>query len=266
MDILKEIDDFFASMKKKALDAFIKIEGKDLVEQRVWDSPSGRTVLNITRGKVFEKVSLCLTNKRKKIPGSVNLPDIMKDLEKSKDTEVIMKVFEICSHMANPKVPVGNISLRYRKAKEGRFAGGTDLSPYFPFKEDVEFFRKEMQNLCKRHGKQYEPMREQLQKNFWLKYRNEPRGGCNGIGFDVSDEEFPFIKDLAETFLKTYISIVEKRKDEPFTEAEREKQLYRRGRWVEFNLVEDEGFRFGLEMGIDPEIMVLQTLPPLVRF
>jgi len=266
MDKLEEIDSFFASTKKKALDAFRRIEGADLVEKRVWNTPSGITELNIIRGRVFEKVSLCRTDKKKKIPESVNIPAAMKDLGEIKNIEVIMKVFEICSHMANPKVPVGNISIRYRKAKEGRFAGGTDLSPYFPFEEDVELFRGEMQSLCKRYGKEYEPMREKLRQGFWLKYRNEPRGGVNGIAFDVPEEEFNFVKELVETFLKTYISIVEKRKDEPFTQEEREKQLYRRGRWVEFNLVEDEGFRFGLEMGIDPEIMVLQTLPPLVRF
>ena len=266
MDNLREIDDFFDSMKKKALENFTRIEGADIVEKKVWNPPDGTTELNIIRGRVFEKVSICRTNKIKKIPASVNVPHAMKDVAGSKNSEVVMKVFEICSHMANPKVPVGNISIRYRKSKEGRFGGGTDLSPYFPFKEDVELYRNEMMNLCRKYNKEYEPMRKKLEQSFWLKYRNEPRGGCLGIGFDVHEDEFDFIKDLLETFVRTYTSIVERRKDEPFTQEEREKQLYRRGRWVEFNLVEDEGFRFGLEMGIDPEIMVLQTLPPLVRF
>jgi len=266
MDNLREIDDFFDSMKKKAIGNFTKIEGADLVEKKIWKTPDGTAELNIIRGKVFEKVSVCRTNKIKKIPASVNVPEAMRDVAESKNTEVVMKVFEICSHMASPKVPIGNISIRYRKAKEGRFAGGTDLSPYFPFEEDVELYRDEMKNLCKKYGKEYEPMRKKLEQNFWLKYRNEPRGGAHGIGFDVHEDEFDFVKDLLETFVKTYTLIVERRKDEPFTQEEREKQLYRRGRWVEFNLVEDEGFRFGLEMGIDPEIMVLQTLPPLVRF
>src|SRR3972149_9397314 len=120
MENLKKIDDFFDSMKRKALENFTRIEGADIVEKKDWNPPDGTTELNIIRGKVFEKVSICRTNKRKKIPPSVNVPDAMKDVAESKDTEVIMKVFEICSHMANPKVPVGNISIRYRKTKEGR--------------------------------------------------------------------------------------------------------------------------------------------------
>src|SRR3990167_2435501 len=109
MDKFQEIDSFFDSMKKKSLDNFIRIEGADLVEKRAWNTSSGTTELNIIRGKVFEKVSVCRTNKIKKIPESVNVPEAMRDVAESKNTEVVMKVFEICSHMSSPKVPIGNI-------------------------------------------------------------------------------------------------------------------------------------------------------------
>lgn len=266
MNIPNEVTSFFTSLKSKVLSEFNRIERKDKTQKRVWNTPAGQTELNIIRGNVFEKVSVCQSSKKRKIPDSSYVPETMSDLKEDSGVDTIIKVFEICSHMANPLVPVGTISLRYRCAKEGRFGGGTDLSPIFPFEEDMDFYRSEIQGVCKKYNKEYEPLRMALQKSFWLKYRNEPRGGAIGIAFDVPEEEFEFVKDLGETFLKTYVEIVKKRKDEPFTEEQRERQLYKRGRWVEFNLVEDEGFIFGLEIGIDPEIMILQTLPPILRF
>ncbi|RMF95037.1 MAG: coproporphyrinogen III oxidase [Candidatus Schekmanbacteria bacterium] len=105
-----------------------------------------------------------------------------------------------------------------------------------------------------------------MKKTFWLKYRNEPRGGLVGIAFDFPASEFDFAKKTAEIFIDTYFKIVEIRKDEKYTDEERERMLFKRGRWVEFNLIEDEGFRYGLEIGVNPEVMILQTLPPTVKF
>ena len=123
-----------------------------------------------------------------------------------------------------------------------------------------------MIKLSERYGKSYEEMRERLINIFMSKYRKRLRGGGLGISFETDDEGFPMVKDCGKSFFATFTQIVKKRKGEKYTAEEREKLLTSRAKWVEFNLVEDKGFIRGVELGIPPEPMILQTLPPLVRF
>jgi len=256
----------FDGLREKALSRVFAIEDSDKYEKKIFESAGGATTLSIIRGKVFEKISICRGEKERDIPKDAEIPDNMKDLKNLPGGKVYMQVFEICSHMMNPKVPVGTLSLRYRSSSNGRTGGGTDLSPYIPFKEDTELFSGNFKKVCANFSKDYDGLRENLKKTFWLKYRNEPRGGLAGIAFDLPAQEFDFIQTVGNTFIDTYFSIVEKRKMEPYTEEERNYLLFRRGRWVEFNLIEDEGFKYGLEIGVNPEVMILQTLPPSVKF
>jgi coproporphyrinogen III oxidase len=252
MGLAKEVSAFFNEMKEKALRSFKEIDPTGKVDEKVWSFPIGEMEVRTIRGNVFEKVGISNVNLNVILPGN------------NKSTTV--KVFEICAHMKNPKVPIGTISLRYLISDKGRFMCHTDLSPTFPFEDDSNLYKGEMIKLSERYGKSYEEMRERLINIFMSKYRKRLRGGGLGISFETDDEGFPMVKDCGESFFGTFTQIVKKRKDEKYTAEEREKLLTSRAKWVEFNLVEDKGFIRGVELGIPPEPMILQTLPPLVRF
>jgi coproporphyrinogen III oxidase len=252
MSVEMEVGGFFNETKERALRSFREIDPTGKLEEKVWSFPIGKMEVRTIRGKVFEKVGISNANFKLTLPGS--------------DKQTTIKVFEICAHMLNPKVPVGTISLRYILSDNERFMCHTDLSPTFPFEEDVNLYRGEMIKLSERNGKDYEEMRKNLINTFMSKYRKKQRGGGLGIAFQLGSEGIPMVKDCGETFLNTFTRIVEKRKEEKYTAEEREQLLNNRARWVEFNLVEDEGFIRGVELGIPPEPMILQTLPPLVRF
>lgn len=252
MDTEKEVLAFYKEMRDRALETFSKIDPKGEVDEKTWTLPIGTMEVKTIRGEVFEKVGI-----------STAILDVMSP-RNNKQTRV--KVFEICSHMKNPKVPVGTISLRHLQSDEGQFMCHTDLSPIIPFEDDINMFKDEMTKLSERNGRNYEEMNEKLVNTFMSKYRKEPRGGGFGIAFEADNSGFSMMKDCGETFFRVFTQIVERRKDEKYSEEERENLLRKRARWVEFNLVEDEGFIIGLNLGMPPEPMIVQTLPPLVRF
>ena len=150
------------------------------------------------------------------------------------------------------------------------FGGGFDLTPFYPFDEDVLHWHRTARELCEPFGAQtrYDPHKHWCDEYFFLKHRNETRG-VGGLFFDDLHEnferDFAYLRAVGDGFLDAYLPIVERRRDTPFGERERQFQLYRRGRYVEFNLVFDRGTLFGLQSGGRTE-SILMSLPPLVRW
>jgi coproporphyrinogen III oxidase len=179
-------------------------------------------------------------------------------------------------HPRNPYVPTTHMNVRYFEARaEGKepawwFGGGFDLTPYYPFDDDVIHWHTVARDLCARFGDDvYARFKRWCDDYFYLKHRGETRG-VGGLFFDDLNSGgftqcFEFMQAVANGFPDAYIPIVEKRKKTPFAEREREFQLYRRGRYVEFNLVYDRGTLFGLQSGGRTE-SILMSLPPRVRF
>ena len=179
-------------------------------------------------------------------------------------------------HPQNPYIPTTHLNVRYFEArKEGAqpvwwFGGGFDLTPYYPFDADVVHWHSTARDLCAPFGADvYGKYKRWCDEYFFLKHRNETRG-VGGLFFDdlnawEFDRCFAFMRAVGEGFLDAYVPIVEKRKNIPFADREREFQLYRRGRYVEFNLVYDRGTLFGLQSGGRTE-SILMSLPPRVRF
>jgi coproporphyrinogen III oxidase len=150
------------------------------------------------------------------------------------------------------------------------FGGGFDLTPFYPHDEDVRHWHSVARDLCEPYGEQvYARYKRWCDEYFYLKHRGETRG-VGGLFYDDLNEGgfercFDFTRDVGQGFLDAYLPIVERRKDTPWGERERQFQLYRRGRYVEFNLVYDRGTLFGLQSGGRTE-SILMSLPPLVRF
>ncbi|EGQ8316162.1 oxygen-dependent coproporphyrinogen oxidase [Vibrio cholerae] len=179
-------------------------------------------------------------------------------------------------HPKNPYVPTSHANVRFFIAeKEGEapiwwFGGGFDLTPFYPFVEDGQHWHQTAKNICAPFGAEiYNEHKAWCDRYFYLPHRNETRG-IGGLFFDDLNEWpfeqcFAYMQAVGEGYTQAYVPIVEKRKNTPFTERERQFQLYRRGRYVEFNLVLDRGTLFGLQTGGRTE-SILMSMPPLARW
>lgn len=179
-------------------------------------------------------------------------------------------------HPNNPFVPTSHANVRLFVAEqEGAapvwwFGGGFDLTPYYGFDEDCVHWHRTARDACAPFGDGLYPrLKRWCDDYFFLKHRNEPRG-IGGLFFDDFseggfDNAFAFMRAVGDAYLPAYLPIVERRKDVPWAQRERDFQLYRRGRYVEFNLVQDRGTIFGLQSGGRTE-SILMSMPPLVRW
>jgi coproporphyrinogen III oxidase len=179
-------------------------------------------------------------------------------------------------HPKNPFIPTSHANVRFFIAeKEGEapvwwFGGGFDLTPFYPFEEDVVHWHQTAKDLSEPFGDDvYTRYKKWCDQYFYLKHRNETRG-VGGLFFDDLNSWdfttcFEYIKAVGQGFMEAYIPIMNKRKDHPFQESHRQFQLYRRGRYVEFNLVFDRGTLFGLQSGGRTE-SILMSMPPLARW
>lgn len=223
----------------------------------------GRTCV-IQDGEIFEK-------------GGVNISEVHGELEPTfaeklpgSGLEFFATGISLVLHPASPRVPTVHANFRYlERGGHGWFGGGADLTPYGLEEEDARHFHRTWKDVCDRHHPDYYPrFKKECDEYFHLKHRGEARG-VGGLFFDYLDEEpdkiFEFWTEAGARFLDSYLPIVERRRSEPFTERERNFQLWRRGRYVEFNLVYDRGTVFGLRTGGRIE-SILMSLPPVVHF
>ncbi len=179
-------------------------------------------------------------------------------------------------HPRNPYVPTSHANVRFFIAKKDNaapvwwFGGGFDLTPYYGFEDDARHWHQTAKRACEPFGADIYPRyKKWCDDYFYLKHRAEPRG-IGGLFFDDLNEPdydtcFAFMRSIGDHYLPAYTPIVKKRRNYPYTEREREFQMYRRGRYVEFNLVYDRGTLFGLQTGGRTE-SILMSLPPVVKW
>lgn len=179
-------------------------------------------------------------------------------------------------HPQNPYVPTSHANVRYFAASKPEettiwwFGGGFDLTPYYGFEEDAIHWHQTAKRACEPFGEEVYPRyKAWCDEYFYLKHRQEPRG-IGGLFFDDLntwnfERCFRFMRSVGDHFTEAYLPILQRRKEHPFGQGEREFQLYRRGRYVEFNLIYDRGTLFGLQSGGRTE-SILMSLPPVVRW
>jgi coproporphyrinogen III oxidase len=179
-------------------------------------------------------------------------------------------------HPHNPYMPTSHANVRFFIAeKDGEdpvwwFGGGYDLTPYYGNQEDCEHWHQTAKNACDPFGKEMYPrLKKQCDSYFYLRHRDEPRGvgglffdDFNQLGFEQS---FAFMQAIGDSYVEAYLPIMQRRREQAYGERERSFQLYRRGRYVEFNLVYDRGTLFGLQTGGRTE-SILMSMPPMVRW
>ncbi len=177
-------------------------------------------------------------------------------------------------HPRNPYIPTSHANVRFFIADKPEpiwwFGGGFDLTPYYPFEQDVRDWHQAAKNICLPYGEDVYPrFKKWCDEYFFLKHRNEPRG-VGGLFFDDLNQwrferSFAFMRAVGDGYLAAYLPIIERRKHTAYGERERHFQLYRRGRYVEFNLLYDRGTLFGLQSGGRTE-SILMSLPPSVKW
>jgi coproporphyrinogen III oxidase len=224
----------------------------------------GRTRV-LEGGNVFEKAGVNFSS----VFG--NLPEeFAAKIPLGTGTDFFATGVSLVIHPVNPMVPAVHANFRYlEKGDTVWFGGGTDLTPCYPHADDAVHFHSVLKAACDRHDPDHYPrFKKWCDEYFFLKHRGETRG-IGGIFFDYlqgdTEKNFAFVSDAGGVFLDAYLPIVKRRMNENYDSRQRDYQLYRRGRYVEFNLLYDRGTIFGLETRGRTE-SILMSLPPLVRW
>ena len=271
---LQAVHEYFRNLQDEVCFVLESEDGKGRFREEAWDrveGGGGRTRV-LEQGAVIEKAGVNFSRvRRTELPAAAS----------ARRPELAGRSFEavglsLIVHPHNPYVPTTHANLRFFTAnKEGEapiwwFGGGFDLTPYYGFEEDAVHWHSTARQACEPFGRELYPrLKQWCDEYFFLPHRNEPRG-IGGLFFDDFDEggferSFGLTRSIGDHFLPAYLPLVSRRKSAPFGERERQFQLYRRGRYVEFNLVYDRGTRFGLESSGRME-SILISLPPLARW
>ncbi len=271
---IKSFIEYLLNLQKKITENIENIDDQAKFLSDKWerDEGGGGESKILRNGKIFEQAGVNFSHVRgKSLPPSAikTRPDLV-------DKEYEATGLSLVIHPQNPFVPTTHANLRFFSAQDRGnepvwwFGGGFDLTPYYPFLDDVVFWHKNAYEACKGFGDSYYPkFKTWCDEYFFLKHRNETRG-VGGLFFDDFNElgfekSLQFVQSVGDQFLNAYIPIVKKRMNHPFSQEQREFQLYRRGRYVEFNLLFDRGTLFGLQSGGRTE-SILMSLPPQVRW
>jgi coproporphyrinogen III oxidase len=294
-DSKERVGSFLRSLQDSICQKLEAVDGSGTFKQDAWERPEGgggrsRVLLN---GGLFEQGGVNFSE----VWGEHLPPSIVQQRPEAAGHGFYATGTSMVLHPHNPYVPTVHLNYRYFEAGPvWWFGGGIDLTPYYPFLEDVVHFHSTLKTACDRHSPDYYPtFKLWCDEYFYLKHRQETRG-VGGIFFDYQDgtselyqgpdpkgpaachstqigvppqrsweDLFAFVQSCGEAFLPAYVPIAEKRQGQAHGDVERNFQLYRRGRYVEFNLVYDRGTIFGLQTNGRTE-SILMSLPPLVRW
>ena len=274
--------DWFSSLRDRICAAFEQLEDEapaDLYSDEAgqfeltpWQrAAGGGGTMGMLRGRLFEKCGVHVSA----VHGPITAQ--MAQVMPGKEGQTFYATgISLIAHMTNPRVPAIHMNTRFITAGDDTwFGGGSDLTPVLDIQRSQEApdaiaFHAAMQAACDPHHPDwYEKYKQWCDEYFFLPHRNEPRG-IGGIFYDRHnsgdhERDFAFTRDVGEAFLDIYPKIVRHRMAEPWTLADREEQLIRRGRYVEFNLLYDRGTMFGLKTGGNVE-SILSSMPPEVRW
>ncbi|HIF18376.1 MAG TPA: oxygen-dependent coproporphyrinogen oxidase [Cycloclasticus sp.] len=272
---IQRVKEYLLSLQDSICSSLEALEDNGVFSEDLWerggDSGGGRTRV-LEGGDVFEQAGVNFSHVRgDSLPASAtqHRPELAGRNFEALGVSLVM-------HPSNPYVPTSHANVRFFIAeKEGEdaiwwFGGGFDLTPYYGFEEDAVHWHQQAQQACEPFGERvYAEYKKWCDDYFFLKHRNEPRG-IGGLFFDDLnaggfERSFELMQSVGNHFITAYEPIVSCRKDLPFSQREKDFQLYRRGRYVEFNLIYDRGTLFGLQTGGRTE-SILMSLPPQVSW
>ena len=270
---IDEVRNFLTDLQKSIITMICNFDEKEFLEDK-WERNEGGGGLTclLEKGSIFDKVG-------------VNFSDILGDKLPAAATNIRPELLgrnyramgvSVVSHPKNPHVPTAHLNVRLFVAFRDNsapiwwFGGGFDMTPYYGYEEDAIHWHKTAHDICEPYGKNiYSEYKKNCDEYFFIKHRKEPRG-IGGIFFDDLNiwefkKCFEFIKSVGNGFISAYSPIIEKRLNTSYDEKQKDFQLYRRGRYVEFNLVYDRGTLFGLQSNGRTE-SILMSMPPIVKW
>jgi coproporphyrinogen III oxidase len=266
---------YLQHLQAKIIEALELVDGKTFLHDS-WQRPEGGggNSCMLEGGNVFERAGVGFSHVLgNKLPPAATIahPEAAGRAWEAMGVSLVM-------HPRNPYAPTVHMNIRFFMAKAVSeadediwwFGGGMDLTPYYGFAEDCEHFHRTNKTALDSFNPAYYPkFKKHCDEYFYLKHRKEPRG-IGGIFFDDFNElgfeqSFALQRAVGDSFLQAYLPILQRRKDTPYTEHERDFQAYRRGRYVEFNLVFDRGTLFGLQSNGRTE-SILMSMPPIVKW
>ena len=271
---INQVIKFFKRLQDDICHGLAQADGEKSFFEDNWQREQGgggRTRV-LTNGAVFEQAGVNFSHVfGEKMPVSAT----------AHRPELAGRTFQACGvslviHPKNPYIPTSHANVRFFIAEKAGsdpvwwFGGGFDLTPFYPFDDDIRHWHQTAADLCQPFGDDvYQQHKNWCDQYFYLKHRDETRG-VGGLFFDDLNQwgfekSFAYTQAVGDQFLAAYVPIVNKRKNTPYGERERNFQLYRRGRYVEFNLVYDRGTLFGLQTGGRTE-SILMSMPPLARW
>jgi coproporphyrinogen III oxidase len=269
-----KIKNQFKSLQQKIVQTVELVDHKKFL-QDTWNRPEGGGGITciLENGSIFERAGIGFSHVfGKKLPPSASVahPEIINSKWEAMGVSLVF-------HPFNPFIPTVHLNIRFFIASPVKnadeiwwFGGGTDLTPYYPFKEDVVHFHQTLKDGLDKYGKDlYPKYKKQCDDYFFLPHRNEPRG-VGGIFFD-DENQLGFEKtsnmvfEVGDMFLNAYMPIVQKRISHKFKQEHKDFQHYRRGRYVEFNLLQDRGTLFGIQSRGRTE-SILMSMPPHVTW
>ena len=265
------MDKWFEYLQSQICKQFEKIE-KDSKSSKKFISNDwykdnqggGGTYKILSNGKIFDKVGVnkstvsgIFSKKfRKKIPGA------------EKNGKYWASGISVVAHMKNPKIPAMHFNTRFIVTSKSWFGGGIDLTPSHKDKKEEKYFHSKLKIVCKENRKNYNKYKAWCDRYFFLPHRNEKRG-IGGIFFDYEsknwEKNFKFVRDVGMTFIKVSENIIKRKINLKYNDNDKEMQLLKRGRYVEFNLLYDRGTKFGLNSGGNAKA-ILMSLPPKAKW
>jgi len=271
---IEQVTSYLLQLQDSICEALAAEDGEATFITDAWERPEGGGGRSrvLTEGAVFEKAGVNFSH----VQGASLPPSASASRPELAGRSYQAMGVSLVIHPRNPYVPTSHANVRMFVAeKDGEepiwwFGGGYDLTPYYGNREDCISWHRVAAGACAPFGKDVYPrFKSWCDEYFHLKHRNEPRG-IGGLFFDDLNEWdfdtcFAFMRAVGDSYIPAYVPIVQRRKNTPYGDRERQFQLYRRGRYVEFNLVFDRGTLFGLQSGGRTEA-ILMSLPPLVRW
>ena len=272
LEIKKDITSNWFKMLQEAIwHTITNLERKDAdIKTTVWNrskkrDEGGGEFRILENGKIFDKVGVNFSKVHGKFPKQFQ----KNILGAKKNPSFWASGISVVMHMKNPMIPAMHFNTRYICTTQDWFGGGMDVTPCLKNNNLNKLFHSDLKKTCDRHNKKYyKKYKKWCDQYFYLKHRNEARG-IGGIFFDYKkqnwEKDFEFVRDLGVTFKKIFKDIIIKNKNKKWTFKQKEIQFFKRGRYVEFNLLYDRGTKFGLNTGGNVEA-ILMSLPPMAKW
>ena len=273
MALLKEeIAAYFRELQTRICAGIEQADGQGSFREDSWDRPEGggghsRVIVN---GKILEKAGVNFSA----VHGPLH-PKMVSSMDIQEEVDFFASGVSIVMHPENPWVPIIHMNVRYFELSNGQhwFGGGIDLTPHIIIPEQAKWFHQQIKSVCDQANPNYYPKFKAWADDYFYSPHREETRGIGGIFFDYlksnldeeKNQQFDFVKQVGESFVPIYSHLMLANADKPYSQAEKDFQLLRRGRYVEFNLVHDRGTKFGLETNGRTE-SILMSMPPMASW